>query len=161
MLLAYDTRDSDSLLTLLGVDNLTNSYLCRSSCSANPDVSPALGGTEFIVMQIQNNGIDSIFLHSVSIGTEMYSWDPSTAGVELNVGLGQHPSDGMFSIMPIGGSPPTQNDSIEIQNGQIVNLLVKLDSINPDIQLNKSIPIALNTGSINFVKFLIESGDAR
>ena len=161
LLLAYDTRDSDSLLTLLGVDNLTNSYLCRSSCSANPDTSPALGGTEFIVMQIQNNGIDPIFLHGVSIGNEMYSWDSSTAGVELNVGLGQHPSDGMFSIMPIGSSPPTQNDSIQIQNGQAVNILIKLDSINPDIQLTKSMQISLNTGSIKLVKFLIESGDAR
>ncbi|NNM35592.1 MAG: hypothetical protein HKO48_00550, partial [Nitrosopumilus sp.] len=68
LLLAYDTRDSVNLLTLMEVDNLNDSYLCRASCVSNPDTIPSLGGTEFIVIQLQNNGLNSIFLDKVSIG---------------------------------------------------------------------------------------------
>ncbi|MCV0430199.1 hypothetical protein [Nitrosopumilus sp.] len=161
LLLAYDTRDSLDLLTLSEVDNLTNSFLCRASCAGNPDTIPALGGTEFIVIQVQNNGIDSIFLKDVFVSGEKYSWDPSTSGSILDLPGGEFPADGMYSILKTGNNPNLHNDNIEIQNGQIVNVLVKLDSANPDIQLNKGIPILLNTGSSHPVEFLIESGDAR
>lgn len=161
LLLAYDTRDSSNLLTLSEVDNLTNSFLCRLSCSGNPDEIPALGGTEFIVLQIQNNSLDSIFLHSVVIGGSAHSWDPTTSGTTLNLLGGEFPDDGMFSVLQTGNNPNLHTDSIEIKNGQIVNILVKLDSVNSDIQLNKGIPVLLNTGEIHPVEFLIQSGDAR
>ena len=161
LLLGYDTRDSFDLLTLSEVDNLTNSYLCRASCSANPDTIPALGGTEFIVIQIQNNGLNSIFLEDVFISDVRYSWDPSTSGSTLNLLGGEFPGDGMYSILQTGNNPNLHTDNIEIENGKIVNVLVKLDSTNPDIQLNKGIPILLNTGGTHPVEFLIESGDAR
>jgi len=66
LLLAYDTRDSFSLLTLTDVDNenVINSFLCAVTCSVTPNATPESGGTEFIVLQIQNNGIDSIFLQA-------------------------------------------------------------------------------------------------
>ena len=161
LLLAYDTRDSSNLLTLSEVDNLTNSYLCRLSCSGNPNEIPALGGTEFIVLQIQNNGLNSIFLHDVVIGGSTHSWDPTTSGTTLNLLGGNFPSDGTFSILQTGNNPTLHTDSIEIKNGQIVNVLVKLDSVNSDIQLNKGIPVLLNIGEIHRVEFLIQSGDAR
>jgi len=161
LLLAYDTRDSSDLLTLSEVDNLTNSYLCRLSCSGNPNEIPALGGTEFIVLQIQNNGLNSIFLHDVVIGDSTHSWDPASSGTTLNLLDGDFPSDGTFSILQTGNDPTLHTDSIEIKNGQIVNVLVKLDSVNPDIQLNKGIPVLLNIGEIHRVEFLIQSGDAR
>ncbi len=160
LLLAYDTRDSQNLLTLTEADNLTNSFLCRVSCGANPDTTPALGGTEFIVLQIQNNGIDSIFLHNIAINSSTYPWDSSTSGDLLDLASGQFPGDGKFSIIPMG-TPARQSESNEIPSGQIVNILIKLDSVNPDIQLNKGILVHLNTGASHLVEFLIESGDAR
>jgi len=161
LLLAYDTRDSVNLLTLLEVDNLTDSYLCRASCVANPDTVPSLGGTEFIVLQLQNNGLNSIFLEKVVISGTTHSWDSSTSGKDLNLSAGEFPGDGMFSILSTGSNPNLQSKTIEIQNGQIINVLVKLDSSSPDIQLNKGIPVSLNTGGMHLVEFLIDSGDAR
>ena len=164
LLLAYDTRDSFDLLTVSEVDNqpnLPNSYLCRSSCSGNPNTIPAFGGTEFIVIQIQNNGLNSIFLEHVFISGVKHSWDSSTSGSTLNLLGGEFPGDGMFSILKTGNDPNLHTDNIEIGNGQIVNVLIKLDSSSPDIQLNKGILLLLNTGAVHPVEFLIESGDAR
>ena len=161
LLLAYDTRDSFDLLTVSEIDNLSNSYLCRSSCSGSPNTIPILGGTEFIVLQIQNNGLNSIFLEHVLISGVKHSWDPSTSGSTLDLATGEFPNDGMFSILKTGSNPNLHTDNIEIENGQIVNILIKLDSSSPDIQLNKGISVLLNTGAVHPVEFLIESGDAR
>ena len=74
---------------------------------------------------------------------------------------GKYPADGMFSILPVTSSPIIQNNSIEIQNGQIVNILVKLGPDDSDINLNKGISISFNTGNPHLTEFLINSGDAR
>ena len=161
LLLAYDTRDSINLLTILEVDNFTDSYLCRESCVLNPDTIPSLGGTEFIVLQLQNNALNSLFLEKVVISGATHSWDSSTSGATLNLLGGEFPGDGMFSILSTGSDPNLQSETIEIQNGQIVNILVKFDSSSPDIQLNKGIPVSLNAGGMHLVEFLIDSGDAR
>jgi hypothetical protein len=149
------------LLTILEVDNFNDSYLCRASCVTNPDTIPTSGGTEFIVLQIQNNGLNSIFLEKVVISGVTHSWDSSTSGLDLDLLGGEFPGDGMFSILSTGNNPNLQSKTFEIQNGQIVNVLVKLDSSSPDIQLNKGIPVALNAGGMHLVEFLIQSGDAR
>jgi len=170
LLLAYDTRDSSSLLTLNSVDNenVVNSFLCGVTCSVNTNEIPRAipGGTEFIVLQIQNNGLNSIFLEDVGINNVIHSWDPLTADVQLDVSTsaplsGKYPTDGMFSILPVNSSPIIQKNSIEIQNGQIVNILVKLGPDDSDINLNKGISVSFNTGSNYLTEFLINSGDAR
>lgn len=168
LLLAYDTRDSSSLLTMSDVDNenTVNSFLCGVSCSGFPNSIPESGGTEFIVLQIQNNGLDPIFLEDVTINGMTHPWDPATSGIQLDASQndligGKYPSDGTFSIIPISQIPLTQNENIEIQNGQIVNLLIKLGPDNSDILLNKGIHVLLDVGAVQPVEFLIESGDAR
>ena len=165
LLLAYDTRDSSSLLTLTNVDNQYDSVLCRSSCSGDSNNIPSNGGTEFIVLQIQNNNLNSVFLERLSINTMPYSWDIATSGVLLDTTVplsgGKYPTDGMFSILPVSGGPIIQNENVEIQSGQTVNLLIKLDSVDSDIQLNKGIRVLLNSGQIQPVEFLLESGGAQ
>ena len=168
LLLAYDTRDSFSLLTLTDIDNenVINSFLCAITCSVTPNAIPESGGTEFIVLQIRNNGIDSIFLQDITINNIVHSWDLSTSGVQLDASTndlvgGKYPADGMFSILPVGKVPIIQNENSQIQSGQIVNLLIKLGPNDSDIQLNKGIQILLDTGGIHPVDFFIESGDAR
>ncbi len=165
-LLAYDTRDSSSLLTLPNVDNDSTGFLCRVTCNvAPPNSIPGNGGTEFIVLQIQNNGIDLVFLEDIAVNNVIHSWDSSTAGVQLDTTAplvnGKYPADGMFSILLVGGTPIIQNDSIKIQGGQTVNLLVKLGSDDSDILLNKGIHVRLDVGGIHSLAFLLESGDAR
>jgi hypothetical protein len=173
-LLAYDTRDSYSLLSLANVDNenLINKFLCgghavTGTCGGSPNAIPDSGGTEFIVLQIHNYDIDSIFLEDIAINNVIHSWDPSTSNVPLDAEFDcvscpnrPYPADGMFSIFPVGNNP-TQNESIQIQSGQTVNLLIKLGSDDSDIQLNRGIHVRLDTGKIHTVDFFIETGDAR
>ncbi len=168
LLIAYDTRDSFSLLTLTDVDNenIINPFLCAVTCSVTPNAIPESGGTEFIALQIKNNGINSIFLHDVTINSVVHLWDSSTSGIELDVSIndlvgGKYPADGMFSLLPVGKTPIIQNENFQIQSGQIVNILIKLGPDDSDIQLNKGIHILLDTGGIHTVDFLIVSGDAR
>lgn len=174
LLLAYDTRDSSTLLKLSDVDNdITNGVdingnpvLCGTTCSVNPNAIPESGGTEFIMLQIQNNGLNTIFLEKVGINNVVHSWDPLTSGQQLNAAIsnplsGKYPADGMFSILHVDSSPIIQNESIQIQNGQIVNILVKLGAGDSDINLNKGIHVSFNVGQPHLVEFLIDSGDAR
>ncbi len=167
-LLAYDTRDSSSLLTLLDVDNDATGFLCRDTCIGSPNSIPENGGTEFIVLQIQNSGFDTIFLEDITINNIVHSWDVSTSGIILDASDNylastnrEYPADGMFSILPVGDTPILQNESIQIQSGQTVNLLIKLGSADSDIQLNKGLRILLDTGGIHPTEFFIETGDAR
>ncbi len=172
-LLAYDTRDSSSLLTLLNVDNDATGFLCRDTCNEVISLVPANsipenGGTEFIVLQIQNSGFDTIFLEDITINNIVHSWDASTSGIILDASDDylastnrEYPADGMFSILPISDTPILQNDSIQIQSGQTVNLLIKLGPADSDIQLNKGLRILLDTGGIHPTEFFIETGDAR
>ena len=168
LLLAYDTRDSSSLLMMTDVDNenSVNSFLCGVSCSGFPNSIPESSGTEFIVLQIQNNNLDSIFLEDITINGVIHPWDPTTAGVRLDASQndlvgGKYPVDGTFSIIPISQIPLIQNQSTEIKNGQIVNLLIKLGPDNSDILLNKGIHVLLDVGAVQPIEFLIDSGDAR
>ena len=168
-LLAYDTRDSYSLLTLLNVDNDSTGFLCRVTCNVAPANSiPENGGTEFIVLQIQNSGFDTIFLEDITINNVIHTWDASTSGITLDasddylVGTNrEYPADGMFSILRVGSNPIIQNENIQIQSGQTVNLLIKLGPADSDIQLNKGLRILLDTGGIHPTEFFIETGDAR
>jgi len=173
-LLAYDTRDSSNLLTLSNVHNEHTGFLCGGmvipfgTCNVSPSNSiPANTGTEFIVLQIHNYDIDSIFLEDIAINNVIHLWDSSTSGIELDASVDYlpatnrpYPADGMFSIFPVGNNP-TQNESIQIQSGQTVNLLIKLGSDDSDIQLNRGIHVRLDTGKIHTVDFFIETGDAR
>jgi len=165
LLLAYDTRDSSTLLTLSNVDNQYNSLLCGSSCAGDPNDIPANGGTEFIVFQIQNNNLDSLFLNDITLNGVVYYWDSSTSGVQLVTTAplvsGEYPSDGTFSLLPVGSSPIFQDENIEIESGQIRNVLVKLSSADPDIELNKGIRLFLDVGKIQLIEFLLISGDLR
>lgn len=164
-LLAYDTRDSSTLLNLPNVDNQYNSLLCGSSCVDVANNIPANNGTEFIVFQIQNNNLDSLFLEDITLNGVVYSWDSSTSGIQLDTTLpltgGKYPSDGMFSLLPVGSSPIFQDENIEIESGQIRNVLIKLSSAGPDIQLNKGIRLFLDVGKIHLIEFLLVSGDSR
>lgn len=169
LLLAYDTRDASSLMTLSTIDNenTINKFLCGITCSGNQNYIPrdSPGGTEFIVFQIQNNDLDSLFLENVIINDVVHYWDPLTGnGVTLDASVsaplsGKYPADGMFSIVPT--NTLIQKNNIQIQSGEIVNILVKLGSDDSDINLNKGIQVKLNVGKIHLVEFILESGDAR
>jgi len=169
-LVKFDSRDGGNLLGLAGLNNTSVSFptdqkLCRASCISN--TSPSSGGTQFLVIQIENRSVNPIFLHDVWLGNASHSWDPFTINNELkpdgDVSFGDFPGDGQFSIFPVGGTIGTiiQNPDNQIESGQRVNLLIKLDNDNPDIALSKTIRAQFNIGSNQLSEFLIESGGAQ
>ena len=169
-LIKYDSRDGGNLLGLTGLNNTsvsnpTDQKLCRESC--NPTTNPRTGGTEFLVIQIENRSVNPIFLHDIWLGNATHSWDSGTAGEILNPAgvstVGDFPGDGQFSIFPEGETIGTmeQNQDNQIESGQQVNLLVKLDNNNPDLQLSKTIRAQFNIGANQLSEFLIESGGAQ
>ena len=126
-------------------------------------------GTEFLVLQIKNRGIDPVFVEDISLNGVRHDWDPLTAGVTLNAGAtaggGVYPTDGTFSLAEVPDDPTTdpsiQKNNSGIDEGQIVNIFIKLGPDDTDIDLNKSIRVLLNIGAAQPVEFIIESGGAR
>ncbi len=165
-LLAYDTRDSTTLLQLSNLDNELDQKLCGVSCTGVglSDKIPSNGGSEFVMIKIKNNSINSIFLENIQLNNVLHTWDSQTSDASLNTvqnlsSGGNYPHDGKFSILPISSTIQSTNN--EIQSGKTVNLLIKLGSDDQDISLNKGIRVLLNIGGMNPVEFLIESGNAR
>ena len=165
-LLAFDTRDSATLLQLSNLDNKFDQKLCGVSCTgvSLSDKIPSSGGSEFVVIKIKNNSINSVFLENIQLNNVLHTWDPQTSGATLNTVQnlslgGNYPRDGKFSILPISSTAQYANN--EIQSGKTVNLLIKLGPNDQDILLNNGITVLLNIGSIRHVEFLIESGNAR
>lgn len=166
-LLAYDTRDSTTLLQLSNLDNeFGDQKLCGASCTGVglSDKIPSNGGSEFIMIKIKNNSINSIFLGNIQLNNVLHTWDIQTSNAILNTvqdlsSGGNYPRDGKFSILPISSTVQSANN--EIQSGETINLLIKLGPDDQDILLNKGIRVLLNIGNANPVEFLIESGNAR
>jgi len=170
---AFDTRDGAALMDpTYNLDNTlsgsTDQFLLRdgglSLLSPIANASPASGGTEYVVIQIENRGINPIWLSDVYLDNVGHVWDFTTSNAQIdgfvNPGAGDVPRDGMFSILPADGGT-VQNQDTQIKSGQTVNLVVKLDSDNPDIPLSKTIRVQLNIGTNTLQEFLIESGGAQ
>jgi len=184
-LMAFDTRDGEELMNpdynINNQDYFLNpidGHLCRNGdlsflansttvCNGvfNPNQSPANGGTAYVVIQIQNRGLNPLWLSDVYFDNVRHVWDSSTGGVlldgSINPGTGEVPRDGMFSILPHDITDLTQRIDNQITEGETVNVVVKLDSINPDIPLSKTIRVQLNIGTNVLQEFLIESGGAQ
>ena len=169
-LVKYDSRDGGDLLGLPGLNNTgvlapTEQILKRKSGLANDN--PGDGGTDFIVIQIENRSVNPIFLHDVWLGNATHSWDSETANKILDPSASPNtngiPFDGQFSIFPTNVVMGTtkQNIDNQIQSGQTVNILIKLDHMNPDIPLSKTIRAQFNIGANQLSEFLIESGSAQ
>ena len=168
-LVKYDSRDGGNLLNLEGLNNTNSTYgLCRADCTPNKSPTDAVDpGTEFIVIQIENRSVNPIFLHDVWLGNATHSWDSDTGNKILDPSAiplsGGYPGDGQFSIFPTNVVMGTtkQNIDNQIESGQTVNLLIKLDNSNPDILLSKTIRAQFNIGANQLSEFLIESGGAQ
>ena len=163
----YDTRNGDGLMdSLYNLNNenlLFPDYLCRASCNGAQNEIPTNGGSDFIVMQIENQSIGPVFLKNIYLDNVNHTWDSLTVTNVLD-GSGisgtDFPEDGSFSIVSIETGEQTDN---EIPGGKTVNIVMKLSSDleTPDIALGKTIRVKLNIGENSLAEFLIESGDAR
>lgn len=160
----YDSRDSADLFKITSLDNKLDQKLCGVSCVVNNNKIPANSGTEFILLQIKNDGLNSIFLDNIRLNNSDHHWDSQTSGIILNGLLddtsGKYPQDGKFSIISLNDYSILQQKSInEIQSGEEVILVVKLGN-EEDILLNKNLRVLLNVGDNHLTELQIASGGA-
>ena len=172
-LTAYDSRDSTNLSGITDLHNFFSQDLCTSSCQSNPNNVPsglASGGTEFLVLQIRNTNINSVYLHTLFVNGHQHVWDADTSNVILNAEIddpapsdGFYPYAGKFSIIESSGSAGlVQRDSNEVFPGEEVRVVIKLtENIPDDIEMWRPIQIHLNYGGTQPTEYIILSGDAR
>ena len=179
-LTSYDTRDSVELTNVPNLNNTFNQMLCTKGDSAectiiNVDnlpsdfVNPVSTdqGTEFIVLQIRNMNIDSVFIHNILINNVGHTWDDLAVGNlvltnDLGSG-GNYPRAGTFSIIPVENDAPIkQLATNEIPGDGEVRLVIKLsDDIPQDIGMWSSLRVLVNFGGSQPAEFIILSGDAK
>lgn len=178
-LIGYDTRDSDTLVDVVSLDNDFNQTLCTQGNTAqcivtaltadNVPTDPANPGTEFIVLKVRNMNVDSIHLQKILINSIGHDWDQSTSNNDFDASLSgiagsTYPAAGSFSIIPIAEKPnPTRQVSTnEILGDEEVRVIVKLsNSIIQDIPMWDAILIQINFGAPQPAEFIVLSGDAK
>ena len=171
-LTSYDTRDSVELTNVPNLNNTFNQMLCTKGDSAgctigNVDNLPKNGGTEFIVLQIRNMNLNSVFIHNILINNVGHTWDNLAVGnivLTNNLGSGgNYPRAGTFSIIPVENDAPIkQLATNEIPGDGEVRLVIKLsDDIPQDIGMWSSLRILVNFGGSQPAEFIILSGDAK
>ena len=168
-LTAYDTRNGNRLMGSIDYAlNNTNTQamrqLCRASCTG-VDASPENDGSNFMIIQIQNRSINPIYVKDIILDGVAHSWDADTSSKGLNFAAsdssgGLYPSNGEFSVLSNDITDTNQGDN-QIEGGQTVNLLIKLDTNNADIELSKTMRVQVNIGANSLSNFLIETGDTR
>ena len=176
-LVAYDSRDSSDLSGITDLHNHFSQFLCTVSCQSEPDKVPSgpsggapTGGTDFIVLQIRNTNINSIYIHTLFVNGIQHVWDADTSGVLLNAEIddpppsdGAYPYAGKFSIIDSAGDIGLiQRTSNEVFPGEEVRIVIKLsEKIPNDIEMWRPVQIHLNYGGTQPTEYIILSGDAR
>ena len=171
-LTSYDTRDSVELTNVPDLNNTFNQMLCTKGVSGGCTIIaannlPINGGTEFIVLQIRNMNLDSVFIHNILINNVGHTWDEFAVGdlvLTNDVGIGgNYPRAGTFSIIPVENDAPImQLATNEIPGDGEVRLVIKLsDNIPQDIGMWSSLRVLVNFGGSQPAEFIILSGDAK
>jgi len=140
-IIGYDTRDG---LDLSGISSLDNTF------DGTLD-----SGMEFIVLNVENQGISNAVLQGLELNGIDHSWYQSTGDLT--------PTDipaGEFSIIHTSGIALLTTN--ELQRNNEVRLVIKLSSsISPEINLNEPIRIKFTTNLIDNSETLITSGGVR
>jgi flagellin-like protein len=160
----YDTRDGLNLSEIGTIDNKLDSptpILCTMSCNVTPNALPSASGTDFIVLNLENEGITKVTLQAIEINGVEHTW-ASPGGTDL-MQPNTFPLAGKFSIIPTtNGVSIMQRTTNEIDRNDEVRVVVKLsETIDPDIGLSDSVRIKLLTNLIDSSDELITSGSVR
>ena len=180
-LTGYDTRDSDTLINVVNLDNnfVNEPKLCAKGndilecTNALLDINNiprdlANPGTDFIALQLRNMSPDSVFLQNIQVNNILHAWDIGTADNQLdassslNAGTG-YPRAGFFSIIK---SPDRPNNEIqfpsqEVRGNEEVRVIIKLSENLSNIEMWDSMQIVVNFGGNVPADFIVISGDAK
>ncbi len=175
-LTGFDTRDSDTLINVLSLDNDFNELLCAKgndlACPIpvpdNIPTDPANPGTEFIALQLRNMNPNDLILINIQVNNELHAWDEGTASTlfdatPIGVAGVTYPRAGFFSIIP---SPDRPNSEIqfasqEVQGNEEFRVIIKLSENLSDIKMWDSMLIVVNFGGPQPAQFIVSSGDAK
>jgi FlaG/FlaF family flagellin (archaellin) len=171
-LTSYDTRDSIELTNIPNLNNNFDQMLCTTDvigeCTiTSVDNLPVNGGTEFIVLQIRNMNINSVFIHNILINNVGHTWDESAVGdlvLTSDIGSGgNYPHAGTFSIIPVENDVPIKQIATNLIPGDgEVRLVIKLSGDIPqNIGMWSSLRVLVNFGGPEPAEFIILSGDAK
>ncbi len=173
-LTGYDTRDSDTLINVVSLDNNFNSVLCAKgnhpacTMSVLADDIPGDAGTEFIALQLRNMNVDSVYLQNIQINNVLHAWDGGTAGILFDATLSadagtKYPRAGFFSIIPSPDRPNSDKQfaSQEVNGNEEVRVIIKLSENLSDIKMWDSVQIVVNFGGNIPANFIVSSGDAK
>jgi len=180
-LTGYDTRDSDTLINVVNLDNnfVNEPKLCAKGndllecTNALADINNiprdlANPGTDFIALQLRNMSPNSVFLQNIQVNNILHAWDIGTADNQLdassslNAGTG-YPRAGFFSIIK---SPDRPNNEIqfpsqEVRGNEEVRVIIKLSENLSNIEMWDSMQIVVNFGGNVPADFIVLSGDAK
>ena len=180
-LTGYDTRDSDTLINVVSLDNnfnLNDPTLCAKGNDAEctialPDIDnipndPVNPGTEFIALQLRNMNPNSVFLQNIQVNNVLHAWDDGTASwlfdATLSTDAGtKYPRAGFFSIIPSPDRPNSEKQfaSQEVKGNEEVRVIIKLSENLSDIKMWNSMQIVVNFGGNIPANFIVASGDAK
>ena len=174
-LTGYDTRDSNTLINVVSLDNFLNNnpILCAKgndvACTVTiADDIPIDDGTEFVALQLRNMNTNSVFLQNIQVNNELHAWDSGTAGIlfdatsSLDAGT-KYPRAGFFSIIPSPDRPipEKQFSSQEVRGNEEVRVIIKLSENLSDIKMGSAMQIVVNFGGPQPANFIVVSGDAK
>lgn len=173
-LTGYDTRDSDTLINVVSLDNNFNSVLCAKgndpacTMSVLADDIPGDAGTEFIALQLRNMNPNSVYLQNIQVNNVLHAWDDGTAGWSFDASLSadagtKYPRAGFFSIIPSPDRPNSDKQfaSQEVNGNEEVRVIIKLSENLSDIKMWDSVQIVVNFGGNIPANFIVSSGDAK
>ena len=147
-LVGYDTRDGNNLFGIGAIDNNCSLVTTCTDISLN-------GGSEYIVVAIENRGNTSVHIKNIFINEIKHSWDSQTN--LKNIDLLQ-PSSGKFSS--IASLSELVQRSPDIQSGKIGYIVVKLDSDVGMLEDKSLVNLRVDEKGIDSQKFIIRIGAA-
>jgi FlaG/FlaF family flagellin (archaellin) len=175
-LTGYDTRDSDTLINVINLDNFLNvndPTLCAKGNDAEctiviADDIPSDDGTEFIALQLRNMNPNSVYLQNIQVNNVLHAWDDGTASWSFDATLStdagtKYPRAGFFSIIPSPDRPNSEKQfaSQEVKGNEEVRVIIKLSENLSDIKMWDSMQIVVNFGGNIPANFIVASGDAK
>ena len=118
-LVGYDSRDGSDLFGMSEIDN---------SCgSTSPTLACALvsldGGTDYLVLAIQNRGVSSVHINNIFVNEIQHSWKSTTLNQRTSASL---PSQSTFSM--VSSLTTKLQVAPDISSGKTGYVIVKLST---------------------------------
>ena len=149
-LAGYDTRDGSNLYGIAEIDNACNLVANNRCDSAILD-----GGSEYVVLAIENKGVSQVHINNIFINEIQHTWDSQTNGKTT---VQERPSSGKFSLF-LSLNSRTQV-APDIPSGKIGYVVLKLNSALESLENKKLVHLRVDERGLDSQEFVIRIGIA-